>query len=154
MKINDATIHSSNVYNDILNDIKKVSNDAEMILLYHKMMLIFNKISNDNDDEKIYNLLDNKSLVFALNKGVNAWDIHDLIVEYQKKDKSPFFSMEKFVDRTLFNWYEITEILEQNLQNIVLYVMAYPFEEECIEIYKRYVTSQIDLQSGISRYKK
>ena len=62
--------------------------------------------------------------------------------------------MEKFVDRTLFNWYEVTEILEQNLQNIVLYVMAYPFEEECIEIYKRYVTSQIDLQSGISRYKK
>lgn len=154
MEINDATIHSSNVYNDILNDIKNVSQDAEMILLYHKMMLIFNKISNDNDDEKIYNLLDNKSLVFALDKGVNAWDIHDLIVEYQKKDKSPFFSMEKFVDRTLFNWYEITEILEEKLQHIVLYVMAYPFEEECIEIYKRYVTSQIDLQSGISRLHK
>lgn len=154
MKINDATIHSSNVYNDILNDIKNVSNNTEIILLYHNMMLIFNKISNDNDDEKIYNLLDNKSLVFALDKGVNAWDIHDLIVEYQKKDKSPFFSMEKFVDRTLFNWNEITKILEQKLQHIVLYVMAYPFEEECIEIYKRYVTSQIDLQSGISGYKK
>ena len=90
MKINDATIHSSNVYNDILNDIKNVSNDAEMILLYHNMMLIFNKISNDNDDEKIYNLLDNKSLVFAINKGVNAWDIHDLIVEYQKKTSLHF----------------------------------------------------------------
>ena len=71
MKINDATIHSSNVYNDILNDLKKVSNDAEMILLYHNMMLIFNKISNDNDDEKIYNLPQepmNKELAIIIGK--------------------------------------------------------------------------------------
>lgn len=154
MEINDATIHSSNVYNDILNDIKNLSNDTSITLLYNKMMLIFNKISNDDENEKIYNLLDNKSLVFALDKGVNAWDIHDLIVEYQKNDKSPFFSMEKFIDRTLYSWSELTKILEQNLQNIVLYVMAYPFEEECMEIYKRYVTSQIDLQSGISKLHK
>ena len=102
----------------------------------------------------IYNILDGKSLSAVIDKGITAFDIHDLVCEYvdATKSKSPFFSMKSYV--TLFGWGEIQEMLLPNLQKIAVYVMAYPFEEECVELYKRYVTSQIDLQSGISRLHK
>lgn len=137
-----ATIHTENIALDIRKEIEKNGVTPMLINAY-------NKIDKNND---IYDLQSSTSLADAVLKGLDAYQIHDLVNCYEqggfdfdnKVDYTSWFEFCRPMRAELLTKERLGEIINEWADEIAYRTLENPFEFK--EIYECYVVPMIILQ--------
>jgi hypothetical protein len=136
-----ATIHTENIAIDIRKEIEKNGVTPMLINAY-------NKICNYN----IYNLQSTTSLADAVLKGLDAYQIHDLVICYEqggfdldnKVDYTSWFEFCRPMKAELLTKEQLEEKISEWAEEIAYRTLENPFDFK--DIYECYVVPMIVLQ--------
>lgn len=141
-----ATIHTENIALDIRNEIKK--NGVTPMIID-----AFNKVCKDT---QLYNLQSSTSLADAVIKGLDAYQIHDLVNCYEqcgfdpdnKVDYTCWFEFCRPLRAELLTKERLGEIISEWADEIAYRALENPFEFK--DIYTCYVIPMVVLQSEMN----
>ena len=136
-----ATIHTENIAQDIRNDLKE---KVTPILID-----AYNKIGSNC----IYNLHDSESLANAVLKGLDAMQIHNLVMQYEqigypeKVDFTCWFEFCRPLQASMLTKERLAEIISEDADIIAYKTLENPIE--FIDIYNQYVVPMVVQQKDL-----
>ena len=136
-----ATIHTENIAQDIRNDLK------EKVTPMH--IDAYNKIGSNC----IYNLHDSESLAKAVLKGLDAMQIHNLVMQFEqigqseKVDFTCWFEFCRPLRAEMLTKERLAEIISEDADTIAYKTLENPVE--FIEIYNQYVVPMVVQQKDL-----
>lgn len=136
-----ATIHTENIAQDIRNSLKEKFTPI--------LIDAYNKVSSNC----IYNLHDSESLAKAVLKGLDAMQIHNLVMQYEqigqseKIDFTCWFEFCRPIQASMLTKERLAEIISENADTIAYKTLENPIE--FIEIYNQYVVPMVVKQKDL-----
>jgi hypothetical protein len=143
----DFSLVSQSIVDKMISDINHYEmsdNKDEREHFYYVFVTAFNKMQKDKGkSNKIYSLLiKNDVIEFMGNHSV--FEMSDIVKYYEDyENMSPYF--DDIVSTYHYEYSGLSTLLKDNVEELLLNVMKYPYKDGYKEIYTRYVTQTLEV---------
>lgn len=143
----DFSLVSQSIVDKMISDINHyefTDNKEEKEHFYYLFVTAFNKMQKEKDkSNKIYSLL-NKNDVIEFMGNHSVFEVSNLVRYYEEYDNmSSYF--DDIVSIYHYEYSALSTLLKDNVEELLLNVMKYPYKDGYKEIYSKYVTQTLEI---------
>ncbi len=143
----DFSLVSQSIVDKMISDInyyEMSDNNEERKYFYYLFVTAFNKMQEEKGkSNKIYSLL-NKNDIIEFMGNHSVFEITNIANYYKEYDNmSPYF--DDIVSIYHYGYSGLSTLLKDNIEELLLNVMKYPYKDGYKEIYAKYVTQTLEV---------
>ena len=113
--------------------------------IFDIVMHVWNEYQESEQDgaDYIFNLDDKNDLITCIRGGLNAYQFSELVAECKKKDTRFFFFGQNHSTPVALTDNSLKAMMIDNLDTLIDFVVAYPFDGACRKLYTHIITNTI-----------